>query len=463
MPAASIPPSNRTLAWMCAVLGCIGIAAMAVLTPPLQAGDEPQHLYRAYQISEGHLWSRARGGIAGFDVPSALPELTDRFLGTRDNHEGPVSDQPLARTLQELRRPLDPDRREFVDFTGAATYSPLAYLPQVAAIAAGRRAGLGPLGLLYAARFANGAVALTLLVLAVALTPVGAAPMLAAGLLPMALIQYGSATPDAAIFGTAFLFTALALRSAAAGRWTAARFVAAAACGCVLCAAKPVYAPLLLTGLVWRPLRRTPPATAWGSLAIAVVVLAVTLAWLRSTAGVLLLWNPQADLARQLAGIVHDPLRYAGVLARSLWLDGFYYQGMVGVLGWAPTWLPAPAYWLPPAAAAVTLLLPRPPGLRPAPAAIAWHLVLIAGCVVLAMTALYLYWTDVGLDHVVGVQGRYFIPMLPLAVALAAATLPAPRRPIRTGTGLIALAALVLAQFAVTAISTVRLFAVFGR
>src|SRR6185503_12020762 len=113
--------------------------------PPLQVPDEQQHFYRAYQLSELRIRGVVNGAAAGAVLPSSLAELADRFLGTRIIHtDRPVRPSPLWNTLSGLWTPLEPERREFVEFTGAAFYSPLAYLPQVAALVAGRAAGLGP-------------------------------------------------------------------------------------------------------------------------------------------------------------------------------------------------------------------------------------------------------------------------------------------------------------------------------
>jgi uncharacterized membrane protein len=50
-----------------------------------------------------------------------------------------------------------------------------------------------------------------------------------------------------------------------------------------------------------------------------------------------------------------------------------------------------------------------------------WFVALAGAAAFLMMTALYLAWTPVGLGRIQGVQGRYFIPMLPaLAVAFGA-------------------------------------------
>jgi uncharacterized membrane protein len=125
----------------------------------------------------------------------------------------------------------------------------MAYLRQAIAIIGGRWAGASPLALLYLARFANALVAVALLTWAVRLMPIRREAVMMVGLLPMAVFEYASAAPDAGLIGTAFLYTALALRAQLKSDWTAGEVVVAGVSGLVFCSQKPVYAPLLLLAL----------------------------------------------------------------------------------------------------------------------------------------------------------------------------------------------------------------------
>jgi uncharacterized membrane protein len=153
-------------------LALFAVVPLVLLTPPLQAPDEQQHFFRAYQLSEGNIIGLVRDNQPGAELPSSLAELSDRFLGTRASvptMENLVTHyQPLRETIRALSAPLDPQRREFVEFVGVASYSPLGYAPQIAGILLARNLGGGPLVLLYAGRLANGLTAI--LVVAAALS-----------------------------------------------------------------------------------------------------------------------------------------------------------------------------------------------------------------------------------------------------------------------------------------------------
>src|SRR5271166_2004801 len=280
-PVAPVRAEWLSPALVCFLLGLVGAVSMIVLTPPFQVPDEPAQFHRAYQLSELQLRGIVRDGAAGAMLPSSLIELSEHFAGTRALHvEHPITAHPFRQTWLALDRPLDPNRREFVNFTNTSFYSPIGYLPQAIAIIGGRWAGAGPLALLYLARLANALVALALLTWAVRLMPIAPEAMMVAGLLPMALFEYASAAPDATVIGTIFLFTAISLRGQLRGAWTVVEVAVAAVSGLIFCSQKPVYAPLLVLGLpaalTSRPAKRTLLAQA----VIVLVALGGTALWI---------------------------------------------------------------------------------------------------------------------------------------------------------------------------------------
>jgi uncharacterized membrane protein len=402
------PVSRWTL-----LLGLLGALPLVLLTPPLQVADEPQHLARAYQISRLEPFAQVQGDGAGAVLPVSLTEMVREQLGTTAiDADRPVTDRPLRKSLAGIGRPLDPDQVAFTDFTGAAPYSPLPYLPQAVAIAAGRLAGLGPLALLYAARLANALAAILLLTLAVRIAPVAREGVAFAGLMPMALYQYASASPDAMTIATALLFTALSMRAVVQG-WSGRGSVAAALLGAVFCSHKLVYAPLLLVGLVPGARSRWRGVAIGGAVALA--VLAVAIGWLMLNRHLALTRLPGTDVHAQAAFLIGRPGAFPAILWASL--DRYatpYYCGLVGAIGWLAMPLPSSAYLFAAVGAILTLFVRRPGEPVPARRIGLWWLLLVAGGIALVCLALYLTWNVVGSPEILGVQGRYFLPLLPL-------------------------------------------------
>jgi hypothetical protein len=69
-------------------------------------------------------------------------------------------------------------------------------------------------------------------------------------------------------------------------------------------------------------------------------------------------------------------------------------------------------------ALAAAILQPPAEALRLDVVSVLWILGLAVACVVLVETALYLLWTPVGHWRIIGVQGRYFLSVVPLLGAI---------------------------------------------
>jgi uncharacterized membrane protein len=405
-------PDWFLLAWT--VIGLLALLAMVFVTPPFQVPDEAQHFFRAYQVSEGGVLPEVADGRAGGHLPAALPALATHFLGPVLLHgDRPVRATPLAGTLAAPVIPLNTGTRIFVDFAGY--YAPLAYAGQAVAIKIGRMAGAGTLTLFYLARVSNALCALAVLYAALRLLPYGRELVAFIALLPMALSLYASCSPDAMIISTAFLFTALVLNRITAGVWSAGDSVIAIVCATTFCAIKPVYAPLLMLGFssLFYSVKRG--AVLWQQALVLAASLVGSVTWLHITAPAMVFVRTGTDVAAQLSYILHAPLVYVIAILHTLRWNGFFYDQFVGVLGWLSVPLPMAAYVLPPLALLAAWggqeRLPR----RHVMPLTSFGLAIVAASTLLLMTALYLTWTPVGGFVVEGIQGRYFLPLAPLA------------------------------------------------
>lgn len=413
---------------ICFLLGTLGVFPLILLTPPFQVPDEPQHFFRAYQISEGHLLGTTLDGKSGGMLPSSLIDLTVNFLGTREIHASrPITAQPLRQTLKLIGQPLMEEQREFVDFSGAAFYSPLPYLPQSLAIALGRAAGAGPLALFYFARLANALTAIVVFTCAIRIMPVGREPALVLGLVPMALSLYASVSPDAAVITSALFFTAIALRSLLRGKWATRDVVMAAISATVFCSVKPAYAPLLLIGLPAVFLRRRRKHILLVHAVILAIAVGGTAIWMNAASSLLTFTRSGTNFPAQAAFIVMNPVQYTIAIARSILSNHFYIKQFIGTLGWLTIELPFVAYMLPGLAVLLGIGAGTAVASRLSPSTILWESMLFAACCALIMTALYLSWTPVGNNMVDGVQGRYFLPMLGLASAICSSLVTTPK------------------------------------
>ncbi len=448
------------------LLGVLGVIPLVFLTPPFQVSDEPVHFYRAWQLSEPGDPRIVRDGMAGAMLPVSLPLLAARFMYPdrfvlATNGLPQLPEGPWRETYQGLSIPLEPDRREFVEFSATAFSSPLAYVPQIATIFVGRALGLGPLGLMFATRLVNGLVALLVTAAAIRILPFGKMALLVVGLLPMMLFEFASVSPDALVLSTALLFTAVAARARFRGRWDGSDVVLACIGGMVFCSLKPVFAPLLLMAL--------PGAIGSGRAGrvIAVHALLVVL-----VAGSTVLWlanNPATgvtppagvNMPRQLAGIVSDPAGFIKVLVRSIVTAGpTWGRGLIGILGWISIQLPKPMYLMAAIVLPVSLLMRAAGTPRIGPIEVVWQLMLMGSSALLVLVAMYLFATPVGLDTIEGVQGRYFLPLTGLMIVTLCGILP--RWPTKAAPSVtLGVLFIVTAEIVLTSVVIVQMYQVF--
>lgn len=399
------------------IIGSVTIMLLVFITPPFQVPDEAQHFFRAYQISQGKLVAEVRGQTAGGTLPSSLQKLSQHFLGSRELHtDRPVNPTPLSDTLAQNARALDPDRTEYVIFTGAAAYGPLAYVPQALAIKLATLGDVSVLTTFYLSRIVNGMCAMAVLACAVWLMPLGRELVAFAALLPMSVYLYASASPDAMIISSAFLYTALILNRMATDTWSYRDTGLAIASAATFCMIKPVYAPLLLLGFVQLIYTKRRLFTLMTQAAILFATCLITLLWGMYAASAIIPVPEGVSIAGQIGHVLQSPFQYGLTLARSLLWNEFYYKQLIGTLGWLSIELPVMAYLLPAVAVGLAVGNEKRAMSRQHAIFIATGVSIFAACAVLIFTALYVSWTPVGNVAVSGVQGRYFLPILPLGL-----------------------------------------------
>lgn len=403
-----------------AIVASLFGVGFALLTPPLQAPDENRHLIRAYLVAEGQLLATPypgtpEHGVAAAEVPISISRMPER-LGPDIAFHADVR-QDIGRLAAEWRRPLAPERREWHHMP--TTYSPLVYAPQAAGVALGRLFDLPAVAFVYIGRLINLACYVAVVFAALRLVPAHRWTVLAVALTPMAVFQAASLSPDATTNALAWLFLAAVVAAASRPARITGREMGTllGTCG-LLGLAKPptaLLAPLVL--LI--PARRFADSWRWRAAGAAAVAaaLATSAAWFAALAQ-LSLKTPVAgaDEATQLRIIVSDPVAFAALLAQSVIASaGVYACTLVGVLGWLDTPLPGwvyPTWWLAILAIAVV------DGGAASPIRSASR-VLCAGLAVggaLASIVLIYLVNPVGHRPISGVQGRYFLPFLPLAL-----------------------------------------------
>ena len=105
-----------------------------VIIPPFQVPDEQVHFYKAYSISELNFIQDNMGATAsGASIPTALSEYAGVTM--RNDLTNNTSTRYTRDTItQSLKIKVNRSERIDGSFVNLATYSPVAYFPQVVGI-----------------------------------------------------------------------------------------------------------------------------------------------------------------------------------------------------------------------------------------------------------------------------------------------------------------------------------------
>jgi uncharacterized membrane protein len=410
------------------------VAFCAWRVPTGEVPDEPTHVLRAASLLHGEIIGHrvatlnVETGASDAGVTGNTGLALAAIAGNGDRAPLPAGSSRAARLAWVRAIPWQP-RLSFVSSANTAAYSPVAYVPGALGLAAAILMGAKPHAAIIAARFANTLAFALIGGLALWLAGRGRLVLLLTLSLPMTVWLAGSCSQDGLVIALTVLGAGLLLREGRAAFW----------CGCaalaVLALQKPPFLPLAILPLVvpghfdrrgW--IRRLGgavvvalPALLW-SVAVAVLVSVPLLPGSPYHPGPLWPGDPtrlfrSAVASAQISVLLHHPLRVAllpvttgGRALPSLWLQ------FMGVLGHLSIRLPRLLYTLWTAAILSGVArLATEASTRP----VAWvtpaaAVVAILGSAELIFLALYVTWTPVGMGRIDGIQGRYFIPLLPL-------------------------------------------------
>ena len=415
---------------------CVVVAA---LMPTGEQPDEIAHAVRADSLLHGellgHRFPRPDKRMkfdAGVTANPAL--VTSGFTFPAE----PLALKKLTPAIADRAGAVPwADKLGFVESPNSAVYFPLFYVPAAFGIGLAHLAGVGPHAAIIGGRMADVAAYLVLGLCALLLAERAQLAIFTALALPMSLFAAASVCPDGALIATAALSVAALTRTGPERSW--ARPLAGIGIAAVIATKAPyfplalcAFAPLPLRGWTWRQAARSAvealvvvlPGLAW----TAVSIVLVSVPFVKGPPyhpGPLWPGDPAVlfqttDMAAQLAVLVHRPGLIATLPVRAM-IAGWdnYLRSMIGVLGLLNIVLPDWSYhvweWALAAAAAAELLRSRaePRSVRGG-GALVIGLAIVAS-VFATFMAQYLSWTSVGAAMIDGVQGRYFLPLIPFA------------------------------------------------
>lgn len=413
--------------WMVTIAMLVGVL-WSILIPPMKSPDEPDHIRRAYLLSQGQ-WmlysdSCAEDGFRCRNGKTASGGMIDKglieYLRVKETHNSSLRtvNQVDAAHAKGIRWQY---QDEFDTTPGTGFYFPLVYAPQAVGLAVGKAMGLKVERSYYLARFMS--LTATVLVLGLAFLIHSPPPVLIGLLLlPMSLFQAVSGSLDPFSTALAVLGLSVFLRMAdLRERSSTGLMVLMAVSIFVVVTTRAHLLPMLLmlfmaawyarTGAAWAiALLTTAAVVAWMVVAIPATV---DLRLERShTTGQIAAWYLQNPLdlvmvyrntfsdAGLVAGYVKSFIGMFFNLALPVWAHVILASLLLGVLAMS---LASWRQWCETALVRVSLIFVG------------------ASASFLAFLAMLFTWTQHPANTIQGVQGRYFlVPVMLIFIGFSA-------------------------------------------
>lgn len=391
----------------------LGIAVSGILfsivTPVLNSPDEYVHLARSFHIASGE--------INLGNEPENLV-ITEDFFSILDDYINP----PLA--VDNYNHPSTNKTTHFrglIDFRATNAYWFIGYLPQVTGIVLGRMIGLGVGFIFYLGRICNAICYAALAYLAVRLSGKFRQLMLLIVLLPMNLFLAGTYNQDSTALGLIYVIIGYFIHMISSKHPIQNKEVLLYTTLCSILISLKLPYVLLIGLLLFIPKERFNIKHRYLKLIAAILlVISLTVLWFISYQQI----HSAAPLknvgvAKQLAAILSNPSKALTTLLREFFLTPYrlimlFYFGLLD--------LPMKELLIPLFFFYTTAFLSNMNrlslSLKTRLGSIVIALSIIAGII----TVMYLTWTPVGLSNVHGIQGRYYLGVLPLLALGVTAT-----------------------------------------
>lgn len=384
----------------------MGVFCLAAV-PESRTPDETNHFCRAYEISQGGL-------ISDRDFYSPIPRNFNAgghlFTGKNDLYD----------ILDGMDEEWDTEDPTLFRWRNTALYAPTSYLPQALGIGLASALTDRVMLILYAGRAANWLAVGAVLFLCIRWIPVGKNLLAFASLLPMNIQQFNSLSADgfAYVTAAAMLTSVLYFRFGFQGALRKRHLLLLYVQSVLLCLCKIVYAPLCLLLFLIPRERFGSRRRYWLHVfGIGTLSAAAALGWLLIASGFLEEFTPGVNSPEQVRYILTDPAGYSAVLLRTVdaGIQEWSFQAAGSALGALDVsvgnLMPAISVGL----LAGTAMFGGELGkIRLTGGVRACLLCLSALISLVILTSLYVQWTGYRLSYIEGVQGRYFLPLLPL-------------------------------------------------
>ena len=409
-----------------------------VIIPPGWNPDEPQHYWRIQQLAHLDIVSDEFPGPPGITYTGGvLPANDVNFILSYKGYVA-IQDYSLRMNFPMWRNPgvskaeKNGGAPTSVAFPGSARYSPVVYIPQAVGVWLANITGMTLLGGFLLAKLLGLFTQIICFMYAIRIIPKGKWIIFILGLLPSTIAQSTALGGDVMTTSMCIVFTAVVLSLSYSKEKIDKRKIALILILTMLIGlVKPAYLPLIAI-LLLIPITRKPYRNMRfiGTMVPLVAIAALPgLVWLKLTSFIQDNFNYGVDVAAQSSYVIHQPMNFLSAFARTYLTDDQpkIYKTLFGNFVWDTAPLPLIFMFL----GVVLLVLacflssPREKTQITLTPLIKTILLLTFGILITLISyGLYVYFTPLKATSILGLQGRYFIPFLPLLLLVFHNPLP---------------------------------------
>lgn len=388
-----------------------------LVMPTFKSHDEYYHWLKAYEVSEGNLMTPIKDGIQGSIMPDSVAEVfpSDWIHMTYSD----------AKEILNVK--LNEEEQGILNPETAAVYSFVQYVPQAIGICIGRLVTDNVYIITYAGRAINMMFAILILYLAIKITPFGKKLLLIPAMIPIAIEGFTSLSPDAMTISISFLYIAYILYLAFGNKEKVKIKDKAILLllSIIIALCKIVYIPLVMLILIipkYKFKNESNKNKLLNFIIIAGIAIIINLSWLAISSRYLSTFR-EGDSTVQVMLAISNPIEYLQKLLYTVNLYGNKYtMSLFGSeLGWGEL---VKLYSIIPYAFlgiyCFSAIIDDEIKGKFEKYQIFWMALVVIAILGLIFTSLYVQWTVVGSNRIEGVQGRYFLPILPLITILIA-------------------------------------------
>lgn len=381
-----------------------------VLIPPLGGHDEREHWYRIFEITEGGLTSDVDGNKTGYVLPKGVV-LNIPWLST-------FRYSSIIKNKQSI---IDYSDTEFKSNATMAVYSPVQYLPQIVGVIIGKTVTNNSLIIFYLGRIFNMISCLIILYLAIKKTPYFKKMMFLLAFIPIAIEGFTTLTGDGILIAVSYYFLAYILALFEMNRKLNKKdFIILLVLGTFLAFSKLIYIPLIgLLLLIPKTKFKNNKDKIIKLSIIFLILISINIFWLNIANKYLEVYTLGKSKA-QISFILSNPFKYFQIFLYSIESNGIdlILQTFGKYLLWGEELSNETLVPLTLIITSIILIInEKNKKLNCKSSNIILTLISLV-IIALIFTSIFIQWTRYGTDIMYGVQGRYFLPILPLILIL---------------------------------------------